>query len=85
MLKYKRDILQELKKQGFSSYVLTRRGLFGNADIQKMRGGIVSGIVVLDRLCELLHCQPGDILEHVPDPVQDQETHAHTRARDNNI
>lgn len=28
----------------------------------------------LDRICETLKCQPGDILEYRPDEVQDDET-----------
>lgn len=26
---------------------------------------------VLDRICGVLHCQPGDLLEHIPDDPQE--------------
>ena len=68
MIKYKIDILQALKKAGYNQTVLQRSGVFGSADLQKMRRGVAPGIIVLNRLCCLLNKQPGAILEYIPDP-----------------
>lgn len=67
VLKYKIDPLTELKNKGFTTYKIRRDGLFGGADVQKMLNGEPLGINGLSRLCELLHRQPGEILEWIPD------------------
>ena len=38
------------------------------ANISKLKSGAMKGVKfeTLDRLCEIFDCQPGDILEHVP-------------------
>ena len=68
MLRYKIDVLAELKKRGFSTYVLRQKKIFGESTISLLRAGLVSDARVLDRLCELLHRQPGQLVEWVPDP-----------------
>ena len=58
MLKYKIDILEELKKIGYTSYKLRKDKLIGEAQIQKIRNGELASKVTLNM-------QPGDILEYV--------------------
>lgn len=38
------------------------------ANISKLKSGNMKGVKfeTLDRICEILECQPGDILEHIP-------------------
>ena len=62
---YKIDILQALKDKGYSTYKLRKEKIFGEATIQKFRTGGHIDLEVLERLCSLLNCQPGDILEYV--------------------
>lgn len=62
MLYYKIDVLEELKKNGHSSYSLFREGLIGNAAIQKFRDGVIVSANVLEVVCRLTHLQPGDII-----------------------
>jgi putative transcriptional regulator len=40
------------------------------ANLSLLKSGRVKGVrfETLDRICAYLLCQPGDILEHVPDP-----------------
>ena len=72
MLKYKVNVIKMLKEAGYSSYFMERNKIFGSRDIQKFRDGVPPGPKVLDRLCTLLHCQPGDLIEWMPDsPAQD--------------
>ncbi len=67
MLRYKIDILTALKKVGFTSYKIRQDKLIGEAQIQKIRTGEIASKETLNTLCKLLDCQPGDILEYVPD------------------
>ena len=67
MLKYKFNVLSELKNRGYSSYKIRKEKIFGEAILQKFRTGKIIAADNLDTLCKLLECQPGDILEYVPD------------------
>lgn len=67
MIRYKIDILQALVNHGYTTYKLTKNNILGNATIQNFRKNKVVYGNTLNKLCELLNCQPGDILEYVPD------------------
>lgn len=74
MLVYKINVMKTLKEAGYSSYFMEKNKVFGSADLQKMRKGIVVGINSLGRLCSILHCQPGDLIAWMPDsPAQDDD------------
>ena len=66
-LKYKVDVLAALKEAGYSTYKLRKEKIFGEATIQKMRAGDPVRRANVEALCKLLGCQPGDLLEYVPD------------------
>ena len=68
MLRYKIDILEELKLKGYTSYKLRKDKLIGEAQIQKIRSGEIASKETLNTICKLLNCQPGDILEYVEVP-----------------
>ena len=63
-LRYKVDILESLKARGYSSYRLRKEKLLGERVIQQLRDKYPVSWEVITRLCELLDCQPGDILEY---------------------
>ncbi|MCM0663593.1 helix-turn-helix domain-containing protein [Coprococcus sp. B2-R-112] len=67
MLRYKMDVLQELKTIGFSAYKLRKDKIMGEAQIQKIRTGEIASKETLNTLCKLLNCQPGDLIEYIPD------------------
>ena len=67
MLKYKIDILEELKTKGYTTYKLRKDKVIGEAQIQKIRTGEIARKETLNTICKLLHCQPGDILEYIED------------------
>ncbi len=67
MLKYKIDILEELKLNGYTTYRLRKEKIIGEAQIQKIRTGELASKETLNTICKLLNCQPGDILEYIPD------------------
>jgi len=64
---YKIDVLSALKSAGYSTYRIRRDKLLGEATLQKIRQGEIISTENLDRLCMLLKCQPGDILEYSSD------------------
>lgn len=63
-MKYKIDILKELKNKGYSSYRLIKENLLGTSTIQKFRNNEPVSWKNIEILCKLLNCQPGDILEY---------------------
>jgi len=67
MLVFRFDVLQALKNRGISSYYLRNKTTIGEKTIAGLRRGIVPGIKTIDILCSLLDCQPGDIIEYIPD------------------
>ena len=55
-----------LKEKGFSSYRIRKENLISQASLTKMKNG--TGNIdtrTIERLCKLLNCQPGDIMEYV--------------------
>lgn len=60
---YKIDVLSALRSAGFSSYRLRKDKIFGEAVLQKLRVGEGVGWSTLELICNLLHCQPADIIE----------------------
>ncbi len=65
-IKYKIDVLAALKEKGYSSYKLRQDKIFGERTIQKIRDGEIVTADNIAKLCELLHCQVGDLLEYKP-------------------
>ena len=72
MLKYKIDVLSELKNHGFNTSRLRKEKLLNESALQYIRRGKPIGPVPLDTLCRLLECQPGDIMEWVPDATAEE-------------
>lgn len=71
MLRYKIDILEALKNVGFTSYKIRKDKLIGEAQMQKIRKGDIASKETLNTICRLLDCQPGDIIEYVPEDQED--------------
>lgn len=67
MLKYKIDVLKALKDKGYSTYTIRKNKIFTEAQLQNIRENKLLTHDVFNKLCALLQCQPGDILEYVPD------------------
>ena len=68
MLNYKINVQQKLKEAGYSSYRLRQEKLLSESTVQKLRlGGMSLSFATLNVICNILQCQPGDILEWVPE------------------
>ena len=73
MLKYKINILAEMKKVGYPTTRIRREKLISESTVQRLRTGNTSlNLESLDIVCEILRCQPGDLVEWVPDEEQAQ-------------
>ena len=64
MLKYKIDILSTLKEKGYSTAKIRKDKIMGEAMLQKIREGQMVSWATFDSLCELLDCQPSDLIIH---------------------
>lgn len=64
-LRYKIDILAELKKNGYSSTKIREEKLIGQSYLQQIRHGEMVSWKTIDTLCALLGCQVGDLVEYV--------------------
>ena len=64
MLQYKMNVLQELKNAGYSTYRIRAEKILSEGTMQRLRTGSTAITVEsLGILCNILRCQPGDILE----------------------
>ena len=63
-IKYKINILEQLKDKGYSSTRLREEKIFGQSYLQQLRHGELVSWKTLDKICTLLDCQPGDLLEY---------------------
>lgn len=67
-IKYKIDILQALKERGISTYAIRKQNLLSQGTITKLNQCDTSiTLNNLETLCKLLDCQPGDLIEYIPD------------------
>ena len=64
-IRYKGDILARLKDKGYTTSRLRKEKVFGEKTMQDFRKNAVIPYKTIDKLCKLLECQPGDLLEYV--------------------
>lgn len=63
-IKYKVDMLTALKERGFTTYKIRKEKLLAESTVQALRRGEMVSLENIARLCDMLDCQPGDILEY---------------------
>ena len=72
-IRYKVDIMAELKKKGYSSTKIREEKLIGQSYLQQIRHGELVSWKTIDTICSLLECQPGDLIEYAKeDSVQER-------------
>lgn len=69
-IRYRVNVLDALRAKGITTYTLRDGSIIGGATMQKIRRGEIVNAANLAKLCDLLQCQPGDLLEYVPDDGQ---------------
>lgn len=60
-------LLKMMANQGITSYTLKRDNIIGQATFKKIKEGGDIDTRTIAKLCKLLNCQPGDILEYIPE------------------
>ena len=65
MLKYKIDVLATLKEKGYNTNKIRTEKIMGEAMLQKIRKGEMVSWSVFEKLCDLLDCQPADLIEYI--------------------
>lgn len=70
-IRYKGDIMAELRKKGYSSTTLRKERIFGEKTMQDFRTNAEIPYKTINKLCKLLDCQPGDIMEYVEEPAEE--------------
>lgn len=68
MLTYKADIMEELRKRGWTPQRIREEGKIGEAALTKIRAGHMVSAGILNMLCELTGKQPGQLIAWKPDP-----------------
>ena len=66
-VQYKVDILTALKEAGYNTNRLRKEKLLSEGVIQSLRENRYVTLQNISKICQLLNCQPGDILEYVPE------------------
>lgn len=66
MIRYKIDVLQELRDRGYNQPVIRKRNLLAQSTLTKLKNGLPVSGDTINTICLLLRKQPGDIIEVVP-------------------
>lgn len=67
MIRYRIDVLTALKEAGYNTYRLQKEKLLSSTTVQKLRRKETTlTIENLNAICDMLQCQPGDLLEWYP-------------------
>ncbi len=61
---YKLDVLEMLREKGFTTYRLRRDGQLSEGCMQSLRENRPISWANIEKICCILNCQPGDILEY---------------------
>lgn len=59
-------LLKLMQEKGLTSYKIKQEKIIGQATLKKIKEGGDIDTRTISKLCEVLDCQPGDILEYVP-------------------
>lgn len=73
MIRYKIDVMAALKEAGYTSTRIREEKLIGQSYLQQIRHGELVSWKTLDTICELLDCQPADLIEYVKEPKAENE------------
>ena len=57
----------QIDKKGLTQYKILKAKIITATTMQKLREGKTVTTESIAKLCKILECQPGDIMEYVPD------------------
>lgn len=64
-MKYKVDVIAAMKEAGYNTNRIRKEKIMGESMLQKIRSGQMVSWATLETICDLLNCQPGDLIEYV--------------------
>ena len=64
-IQYKIDVIAALKEAGYNTNRIRKEKIMGESMLQKIRSGQMVSWATMETLCELLNCQPADLIEYV--------------------
>lgn len=65
-ISYKK-LFQLLEEKGWTTYKIRKEKLIGQGTLTALNGTGGLDAKTISRLCEVLDCQPGDLMEYLPD------------------
>lgn len=79
MLVFADDIIERLNKRGWNSYRIKEIGNYiPMGTLTRIRRGQPIGMETVAKLCNLLECQPGDLVRWEPDEETERLRKCHT-------
>ena len=73
MIRYKFNVMEQLKLNGYSSKRLRDEKLLGESYMTQLRKGELVSWKTIDTICRLLNCQVGDLMEYVAEEATVEE------------
>ncbi len=70
---YKIDVISALKEKGYNTNILRKEKLLAEGVIQALREKKPISWANIEKLCKLLNCQPGDLMEYVEGSENDAD------------
>lgn len=67
---YKIDVVAALKTNGYNTNILRKEKLLAEGVIQALREKKPISWANIEKLCRLLKCQPGDLIEYTEDAAE---------------
>lgn len=78
-------LLKLLEENNMTSYTITKKyKIVGQATWKKIHEGGHVDTRTIEAFCKLLNCQPGDLIEYIPDEEQNAVGVVKTTRPDNN-
>jgi putative transcriptional regulator len=59
-----------MKKNGLTTYKVRKDKIIGQGSLTKLKRNEPVTTQTIEKLCEVLKCQPGDLMEYIPAEVQ---------------
>lgn len=66
-MRYKIDVVKALADVGYYPRKIRTERLLSESTLTKLRAGVGVSWDNIETICRLLQCQPGDLIEYVPD------------------
>lgn len=66
MIHYKKDIFQELKKNGYNQTIIQKEKLISRQTTINIKEGKSITLDTLNKICIMCNCQPNDLIEIIP-------------------